>query len=111
VSKETWPQLVDVCRKYIIMLFLCQNIAVFNDLISFFQVYSDILFNVWTYRSAKEQQSKSSAPVYLYQFSFEGQYPADISIPGNIFCLYWSPLLPLKYVYLEIIENICKNIH
>lgn len=60
VSRETWPQLVDV--------------------------YGDILFNIWTWRSAKEQQSKSSAPVYLYQFSFQGQsghlHPSDINIPG-----------------------------
>jgi len=60
VSKETWPQLLDV--------------------------YGDILFNIGAYRAAKEQQSKSSASVYLYQFSFDGKgvefFPSDISIPG-----------------------------
>lgn len=63
VSKETWPQLIDV--------------------------YGDILFNVWAYRTAKEQQSKSSAPVYLYQLSHEQKAAhflpsgiTDISIPG-----------------------------
>lgn len=60
VSKETWPQLLDV--------------------------YGDIFFNNGAYRAAKEQQSKSSASVYLYQFSFEVKgvefFPSDISIPG-----------------------------
>jgi carboxylesterase type B len=60
VSKETWSQLLDV--------------------------YGDILFNTGAYRSAKEQQSKSSASVYLYQFSSEVKgaqnFPSDLSIPG-----------------------------
>jgi len=65
LSKETWPQLFDV--------------------------YGDILFNIWAYRSAKEQQSKSSASVYLYQLSSEVKrpegkgsklFPVDINIPG-----------------------------
>ncbi|KDR24386.1 Esterase FE4 [Zootermopsis nevadensis] len=36
------------------------------------EFYSDIFFVSGVYRSAKKHQAKSSSPVYLYKFSFEG---------------------------------------
>jgi len=79
VSKETWPQLIDV--------------------------YGDILFNIGAYRAAKEQQSKSSASVYLYQISSAAKgpqfFPSDISIPGDIPCLCWPPIVLLKSIDLR----------
>jgi hypothetical protein len=47
VSKETWPQLVDVCRKYIIMLFLGQNIAVLNVISFCFSRYIVTYFSTF----------------------------------------------------------------
>jgi hypothetical protein len=58
------------------------------------------MFNIWAYRSAKEQQSKSSASVYLYQLSSDVKgpsfFPTDINIPGDVPCLCWPHFLLLK---------------
>lgn len=56
----------------------------------------------------KEQQPKSSVPVYLYQFSFDGPaaaeanvFPSDIHLPGDIPCLSCLFICARKSIHLR----------
>jgi hypothetical protein len=69
------------------------------------------LFITGAYRAAKEQQSKSSASVYLYQLSSEVKgvqfFPVDISTPGVIPCLCLPTIVLLQSIDLR--ENEAKS--
>ncbi|PNF42154.1 hypothetical protein B7P43_G10289 [Cryptotermes secundus] len=65
VSKETWPQLVDVCRKYIIMLFLCQNIAVFNEISFCFPRYMVTCFSTFGHTGVLKSNKQNPRLLFI----------------------------------------------
>jgi hypothetical protein len=65
VSKETWPQLVDVCIKCIIMLYLCQNIAVFNVISFYFSSYIVTLFSTFGHTGVLKNNSQNLQLLFI----------------------------------------------
>lgn len=64
VSKETWPQLVDVCIKCITVMFLCQNIADFNEVSFYFSRYIATFLS--TFGHAGVLRSNNQNPQLLF---------------------------------------------
>jgi hypothetical protein len=65
VSKETWPQLVDVCRKCITVLCFCQNIADINEISFCFYSYMATFFSTFGHAGVLKSNNKNPQLLFI----------------------------------------------